>query len=141
MDDIPEKERLFITLYLLTANIFSSKVELEEEIPNIVSAIDSMLRQFEQSACIYFQDRNALIEKLLQHIKPAYYRIKYQLTDSILVQGILDEEYKEIKHLVKRSLYPLEQLIGSSIPNNEIEYITMLIGGWMSKQGESIDKK
>src|SRR5690606_31211882 len=79
--------------------------------------------------------------KLMQHLKPAYYRIKYQLTDTIVFQGSLSKEFKELHHLVKRSIGPLQKLVGSDIPDNEIAFITMLIGGWMNKHGESIDKK
>lgn len=141
MKDIPVSERLFITLHLLTTNVFSSEIITDETVPNLVPAIDNMLRHFEKSACIYFQDREHLLDKLLQHIKPAYYRIKYQLTDTFLFQGSLSKEFKELHHLVKRSIGPLKELIGTDIPENEIAFITMLIGGWMKRQGESIDKK
>jgi mannitol/fructose-specific phosphotransferase system IIA component (Ntr-type) len=77
----------------------------------------------------------------LQHIKPAYYRIKYQLTNTVVFQGSLSKEFKELHHLVKRSTGPLKELIGADIPENEIAFITMLIGGWMKRQGESIEKK
>src|SRR5699024_11197244 len=82
-----------------------------------------------------------LLDKLLQHLKPAYYRIKYQLSETISLQGSLSNEFKELHHLVKRSIAPLANLIGSSIPDSEVTYITMLIGGWMKRQGESIEKK
>ncbi|MBH8599634.1 BglG family transcription antiterminator [Thermoactinomyces sp. CICC 10523] len=139
--DIPVTERLFITLHLLTTNVFSSQIANDERIPNLVPAIDNMLRHFEKSACIHLQDRDQLLDKLLQHIKPAYYRIKYQLTNTVVFQGSLSKEFKELHHLVKRSIGPLEELIGTDIPENEIAFITMLIGGWMKRQGESIEKK
>ncbi|WP_047982684.1 BglG family transcription antiterminator [Ornithinibacillus contaminans] len=141
LEDIPVSERLFITLHLLTTNVFSSEISAEEVIPDLLPAIDNVLRHFEKSACIYLQDREQLLDKLMQHIKPAYYRIKYQLTDTILFQGSLSKEFKEIHHLVKRSIGPLRELVGKDIPDNEIAYITMLIGGWMNKHGESIEKK
>ncbi|SFB00114.1 transcriptional antiterminator, BglG family [Lentibacillus halodurans] len=139
---IPMEERLFITLHLLTTNVYSTEFQAEEDvIPNLMPAIDNMLRLFEKSACIYLQDRNQLLDKLLQHVKPAYYRIKYQLSDTISPQDLLSHEFKELHHLVKRSIKPLADLIGSRIPDNEITYITMLIGGWMKRHGESIEKK
>ena len=138
---IPETERLFITLHLLTTIVVSSDDMLEDRIPNLLPAIDRMLRKFEKRACIYFEDREQLLDKLLQHIKPAYYRIKYHLTDKIYMQGTLQDEMKEMHHLVKQSTKPLESLIGIEIPEHETIYITMLIGGWMKKQGESIERK
>ncbi|SEP78225.1 transcriptional antiterminator, BglG family [Virgibacillus subterraneus] len=141
-DKIPMEERLFITLHLLTTNVYRTDFPTDEDvIPNLVPVIDNMLRLFEKSACIYLQDRGLLLDKLLQHIKPAYYRIKYQLSETISLQGSLSKEFKELHHLVKRSTGPLADLVGSPIPDSEIAYITMLIGGWMKRQGESIEKK
>ncbi|ASK62539.1 transcription antiterminator BglG [Virgibacillus phasianinus] len=139
--DIPVSERLFITLHLLTTNVYSSNFLADEAIPNLIPAIDNMLRLFEKSACIYLQDREQLLDKLLQHIKPAYYRIKYQLTGTVDIQNSLSKEFSELHHLVKRSTGPLSELIGSEIPESETTFITMLIGGWMTRQGDSIDKK
>ncbi|MGP4106015.1 BglG family transcription antiterminator [Virgibacillus sp. L01] len=141
-DKIPMEERLFITLHLLTTNVYRTDFPTDEDvIPNLIPVIDNMLRLFEKSACIYLQDRDLLLDKLLQHIKPAYYRIKYQLSETISLQGTLSKEFKELHHLVKRSTGPLADLVGSFIPDSEVSYITMLIGGWMKRQGASIEKK
>ncbi len=138
--DIPVAERLFVTLHLLTTNVFST-IFTEETIPDLMPATNKMLRQFEKNACVYLENRDELLDKLLQHIKPAYYRIKYQLTDNIHFKGSLSKEFQELHHLVRRSTGPLKELIGSDIPENETAYIAMLIGGWMNRQGKSIDKK
>lgn len=111
-DKIPMEERLFITLHLLTTNVYRTDFPTDEDvIPNLVPVIDNMLRLFEKSACIYLQDRDLLLDKLLQHIKPAYYRIKYQLSETISLQGTLSKEFKELHHLVKRSTGPLADLV------------------------------
>ncbi|MFD2922255.1 BglG family transcription antiterminator [Halobacillus naozhouensis] len=139
---IPVVERLFITLHLLTTNVYWSEyLTNDDAIPELIPAIDDMLRLFEKSACIYLQDRQQLMNKLFQHIKPAYYRIKYQLTETMDVQDSLNKEFKELHHLVKRSTGPLQDLIGMAIPESETIYITMLIGGWMTRQGDSIEEK
>ena len=141
-EHIPMEERLFITLHLLTANVYSTSFPMEDDvIPNLGAATDDMLRQFEKSACVYLHERDQLLDKLLQHIKPAYYRIKYQLSETSSTQVPLSKEFKALHHLVKQSTAPLEKLIGSRIPDSESSFITMLIGGWMKRQGESIEKK
>ncbi|WP_173915499.1 BglG family transcription antiterminator [Halobacillus sp. Marseille-Q1614] len=140
--EIPEQERLFMTLHLLTANVYWSEyLENNDAVPNLLPAVDQMVRQFEKSACIYLQDREQLLSKLLQHLKPAYYRIKYQLTEVIGMQDSLSKKFKELHHLLKRSSGPLEELIGQKIPESELTFITFLIGGWMTRQGDSIDEK
>ncbi|WP_174614833.1 BglG family transcription antiterminator [Virgibacillus ihumii] len=139
--DIPEEERLFITLHLLTSNVHWSEFLTEESIPNLLHALENMLDLFEQMACVKLQDREQLLQKLLLHVKPAYYRIKYQLTEVNEVKAEVSREFKALHHIVKKSTGPLEKLIGSAIPESETTYLTMLIGGWLTRQGDSIQKK
>ncbi|PAV31268.1 transcription antiterminator BglG [Virgibacillus profundi] len=141
LKDIPMEERMFITLYLLTANVYWSESLTEEAIPNLKQAIDDMLRLFEKRAIIFIQDREQLLNKLLLHVKPAYYRIKYHLNDVNDIQLTVSKEFMELHHLVQKSTEPLEELIGEKIPESETTYLTMLIGGWLTKQGESIQEK
>ena len=139
--NITVSERLFITLHLLTADVVTADFSSEALTSEFLPAIDRMLRQFEKSACIYFEDREELIERLLQHLKPAYYRIRYHLTDTMNFQGKMSRQFQALHHLVKRSISPLKEFIGSEIPENEIIPITMHVGAWMSRQKESIEKK
>ncbi|WP_099159544.1 BglG family transcription antiterminator [Virgibacillus ndiopensis] len=139
--DIPMEERLFITLHLLTTNVYWSEYLTEEAIPNLVQALDDMLRLFEKRACIFLQDREQLLNKLLLHVKPAYYRIKYQLTEINHVQDSVSKEFLALHHLVQKSTKPLAELIGMKIPESETTYLTMLIGGWLTRQGDSLQEK
>ncbi|WP_340081941.1 BglG family transcription antiterminator [Terribacillus sp. FSL K6-0262] len=138
---LPEAEKLFITLHLLSANVITANLDAEDAIPNLYPAVDSMLSLFEKVSCIRVQERKQLLDKLMQHIKPAYYRIKYNLTDTTPVPGVLSGEFRSLHQLVKRSLDPLKSFIQAEIPENEQIYITLLIGGWIRQQGESIGEK
>ncbi|WP_199425892.1 BglG family transcription antiterminator [Thermaerobacillus caldiproteolyticus] len=139
--DVPEEERLFITLHLLTTNVHWSEGLTEETIPNLVQALDEMLVLFEKNTCIFLKDRDQLLHKLLLHMKPAYYRIKYHLTEANDMYEIVSQDFKELHHLVKKSIQPLIDLIGCDIPESEVVYLTMLIGGWLTRQGENISKR
>ncbi|GAB3804352.1 BglG family transcription antiterminator [Virgibacillus kimchii] len=141
MKEIPTGERLFITLHLLTMNVHSSAFLTDDATPDLKQAVDDMLRLFEKKAIIFFQDRAQLLNKLLLHIRPAYYRIKYELTELHDNHHLVSKEYMELHHLVQQSTQPLEDLIGKKIPENETVYLTMLIGGWLARQGDSIQEK
>lgn len=140
-ENIPMGERLFITLHLLTTNVYWSEHLTEEEIPDLIHALDEMLQLFEKTACVFLQDKEKLLNKLLLHVKPAYYRIKYHLTELNTHHGSTSKEFMALHHLVKKSTKPLENLIGMEIPESETAYLTMLIGGWLSRQGDSIQEK
>lgn len=142
LEDIQMQERLFITLQLLTTNVYWSKTLIEEAVPNLGQALEDMLRLFETSAAIYLQDKELLLHKLLLHMKPAYYRVKYELTEvNDVGYSLIKQEYKELHHLVSQSTKPLATLIGREIPESEIAYLTMLIGGWLRRQGENLQEK
>lgn len=62
-------------------------------------------------------------------MKPAYYRIKYNLTEANEISEMINRDLKELHYLVKKSIQPLIDLIGCDIPESEVAYLTMLIGG------------
>ncbi|MCG6794504.1 BglG family transcription antiterminator [Geobacillus sp. YHL] len=139
---IPENERVFITLNLLASNIFSIDDPNRHSIPHLREAVDRMLRNFEKQACIYLKDHDELVNILIQHIKPAYFRIKYALTSDIdLFQGEASKQFNELQHLVKHSVAPLEHLMGRKMPDHEVAYIAMIIGGWMLRKQQTLDHK
>src|SRR5699024_3303540 len=96
IEDIHVKERILISFNLLTTNVYWAGMLTEEEIPNLKQALDEMLRLFETSACVFLQDRQQLLDKLLLHVTPAYYRIKYHLTDVWESQHLISRDYKEL---------------------------------------------
>ncbi|SFQ32496.1 BglG family transcription antiterminator [Salibacterium halotolerans] len=139
--DVPVEERLFITLHLLTANVYWADDLTEDAIPDLLEALEEMVRLFETYSCIHLHHKEQLLHRLMLHAKPAYYRVKYKLTEINEWELGLSEEFQELHHLVKQSIGPLESLIGDPVPDSETTYITMLIGGWLTRQGESIHDK
>lgn len=139
--DIPRQEKLFITLQLLSTSVQWSEVSDVQHIPELKKALDEMIDQFEKITFITFTDRDALINQLMLHMEPAFYRIRYQLSDIDGLENSLKEDYKELFHLVKLSSKPLEKFFGQSLPENEIAYLTILIGGSLRRQDEEIEQK
>lgn len=133
----------FLTLQLLTANLtFSTEPNWSTDTV-MMKGLRQMIRNFEQISCTVFLDREELLKKLWLHLKPAYYRIKFGLTQNHQVDEkyfgeVFQDEYKELHHLVKKSIPSLEKVIGCSIPESESIYFTILIGGWMERQGDSL---
>ncbi|MGY4690721.1 BglG family transcription antiterminator [Salibacterium sp. K-3] len=139
--EVPVEERLFITLHLLTANVYWAEDLTEDAIPDLLEALEDMLQLFEKYSCIHLHHKEQLLHRLMLHVKPAYYRVKYKLTEINEWQYGISEEFQELHHLVKQSTGPLENLIGEKMPDSETTYLTMLIGGWLTKQGDSIHDK
>ena len=70
-----------------------------------------------------------LLKKLLNHFKPAYYRIKYDLSSENVLYDKIRSEYKVLHDFVRQSIGPLEEFFETEIADEEIAYITLFIGG------------
>lgn len=136
---LPKSEIVYLTLHLLSIDLAKSSSLLDESMPEISDAIDKIIELVEMNACISFNDRPSLKSMLMQHIKPAYYRMKYGLTLSatfsdVLKEEALTKEFKEISSMVKVSISPLEKIIGRNIPEDELSLITLIFAGWLKSQ-------
>lgn len=126
---LPRIERLYITLQVLSTNVFSGELLMEHEIPQLESALYKTLDKFETNAFINLDNKEDLVQKLILHFKPAYYRIKYDLNsyDKSIVK--LEDAFLGLDQIVKLSLKPLENFMKNRIPDHERHYLTIFIGG------------
>lgn len=139
--EIPMQEKLFITLQLLSTSVQWSELHDVQHLPELQYALEEMIEQFEKLTFITFKDKESLIHQLMHHMKPAFYRIRYQLSDVDSLTNSQKEDYKELFHLVKLSSKPLEKFLNQELPDKETVYLTMLIGGSLRRQDEDIDQK
>lgn len=141
IENFPKEERLFLTLQLLSSNISSYQFLSDKEIPQLRKALKDSLDLFEKKACVTLKNKESFLEKLFQHMKPAYYRIKYRLTTNYQMFEKASREFEAIDYIVKESIKPLEEYIKCKIPENELIFITILIGGHLMNSGETISIK
>ncbi|EIK3137624.1 BglG family transcription antiterminator [Listeria monocytogenes] len=139
--NMPEAERMYITLQLLTSNVLPKQYLKSEETHKLRLALEQVLSEFEKKACIQLVDKESLLEKLFAHIKPAYYRIKYHLTTDYSILDKIDQEFQAVHYIVKESLAPLERFIGSKVPENESIFITLFIGGHLIESTEKLQTR
>ncbi|SIR59044.1 transcriptional antiterminator, BglG family [Peribacillus simplex] len=138
---IPPKELLFLTLQLITINISSSQVLNDDKLPDLKDALFEMVKIIENISAFEIPHKQELIDKLFLHVKPAYYRIKYNLgfMTSTFIQ--FDEKLEDLHEIVKVSTSPIESLLGCSIPESENIFLTMIVGGWLTRHGVQLNNK
>lgn len=135
-DFISEDERLYLTLQLLTSNTVQKKHLKGEELPKLRLALRECLDDFERKAVIPIVDKESLLDKLFFHFKPAYYRIKYKLTTDYRPLEKISKEFEMLHYFVGESVEPLRKFLNSDIPENELMFITLFIGGHLIEQNE-----
>lgn len=128
-------DRLYmVSLFQVSSiNMISDlSIELEKD---LVSIVDQVLRNFENLVNYEFSDLSGLREVLLQHCKPAVYRMLYNYhIESNILEMILPQ-HAYLHEITRQSITPLEEYIGQEITDEELAYVTILFGGWMTKEG------
>ena len=77
--EISDSERLYLVIILLTTNLSRSDLLSYEKLYGLREALQEMLHNFEQISSIELTNKDKLLDDLVIHMKPAYYRIKYQM--------------------------------------------------------------
>ncbi|MDK6430191.1 PRD domain-containing protein, partial [Enterococcus faecalis] len=76
---------------------------------------------------LVLSDKKDLLIKLLNHFKPAYYRIKYDLSTGNVLYDKIRSEYNVLHNFVCQSISPLERFFQTEISDEEIAYITLFV--------------
>lgn len=144
--DFPQDEIFYITKHLLSSKVQSSQVSFQEkdtsETQMLTKVVSQMVTDFEKYACVFLKDRELLEKNLLVHVKPSYYRIKYELEVENQIAELMKEKYPDIFHLTKKVIHHLESAIGKKVNENEIALVAMYFGGWMKRTGVTLaDRK
>ncbi|MGT2950711.1 hypothetical protein BU202_05505 [Streptococcus cuniculi] len=133
---VTEEELVYISLQLLSSGTSIHAPLRSEDLLELSNSLSEFLTEFEQSALLVFRNRAQLLEKLLNHFKPAYYRIKYHLTfENVMYEQIISK-YRILHDFVRNAITPLERFFETSLSDKEIAYITLFIGGHLLAKGE-----
>ncbi|MGP4074785.1 BglG family transcription antiterminator [Halobacillus sp. K22] len=135
-------------VYFITMNLLGSKVQhddfsryTEQELAGLKEVVQQMIADFQLYSCVVFDDKEALEENMISHIKPTYYRLKYGVHIANDLAETIQENYPDIFHLTKRVMRHLEIYIGKPIPNEEVAYITLHFGGWLTKEKKQVETR
>ncbi|MBC1547877.1 BglG family transcription antiterminator [Listeria sp. FSL L7-1435] len=100
--------------------------------------VEKIIAEFERLACVNFEDHRNLKKDLLLHLQPAYYRLKFQIEWINPLRADIKQSYSDVYEITKKSLEPLEELLGETIPEDEIAYVTILFGGYLSRKNNML---
>lgn len=98
-------------------------------------AAQEVLHNFENLICIQFQDQKSLLDALIQHCRPALYRIRYHYHIESNILNMILPHHTYLFELTKHAMAPFENMLGKAFPDEELAYITILFGGWLTKEG------
>lgn len=128
-------EKMFISAQIQISNIHSLKSDEYKMEKKLMRAAAEMIHIFEEISCIQIRDHEPLLEALLQHCKPAFYRMKYNYHIETSVLDMVLPQHSYLHEIVRRSSQPFVKLLGHEIVDEELVYLTILFGAWLRKEG------
>lgn len=94
-------------------------------------AIKNFILCFEKLSAVELINKENLEKKLLIHLKPAYYRIKYGLNLSQMENLPREKKIEDIIVIVREAISYLEDFIGAAFPQQEIFLLSVFISGYL----------
>lgn len=134
---IPKTEIYFLTRYLLSAKVNYEVPSYDErnELNQLQEVVKSMIADFQLYAASEFTEKEKMIQNLIVHLKPAYYRLKYDINIDTKLHKSVKKNYPEVYHLTKMVIHHFEKFVQKSVEENEIAFIAMHFGGWLRREG------
>lgn len=139
VEDLSENERVYLTMLLLTTNLSRGDILSVKAINKMKEALKQVIANFERIAGVNLEDKEKLLDRLLVHMRPAYYRIKYHLNlQTRFYQENKDANLFSLFYLVKEAAGPLETYFEQSVPDAELFFISLFIGSHIVESSEII---
>jgi len=130
-----QTEKIFFAAQIQISNYHSFQSDNLRSEVEIMEAARQVIDNFEKIICVNIKEQDILLEALFQHVKPAFYRVKYHYHIEQSIVDMVFPRYSSLHAMVKRSMKPLEELAGSEFPDEELVYITALFGAWLQREG------
>lgn len=124
-------EICFLAKILLSANQIEASSKIESK---FIKCSQQVISDFERLACITFDQKEQLQNDLLLHLKPAYYRIKYQIEVINPSSPEVKTNYSDVFEITDKALQSFKELLNLQIPDREIAYIAILFGGYLTRK-------
>ncbi|CAI3470198.1 transcription antiterminator [Enterococcus cecorum] len=121
----------WMALAFLTSNIFEKKTTQEyDSDAELKGYIHEMVNSFEEQILIIVDDRKSFEQRLLNHLRPACFRIKYDLSlGTYSFENLVkDSNHGILVELMKDLIIPIEDWLGKAFPNDELDLLSYYFG-------------
>ncbi len=132
-------------LYYLTTILLSSKIngtaDKHAVETDVLVFTDNFLRNFEKLTFIHLDNRDELKEKLLLHIRPMYYRLKYGIRLHNVLSEDIKKDYALYFNLTKKAVRLSLNSQDPEIPEDELAYLCIYLAGWINQSVSQIEQE
>jgi len=119
----------WILLLFISANTVEGEIHYQNQ--DLLTVVHEMVTQFESLTYVDISDRSEFERRLVAHIQPMILRVRYGLH---LKESGIKQIVKNVKNhqmfvdTVRQIVQPLETVVGSHLPDDEIELLSFYFG-------------
>lgn len=135
-------DMIYISLQTLSSNISSGEFISDTITTKLRTVLQFCIDNLEIKIAIELKDKESLLNSLMYHLTPAYFRMKYLINEKndLYEAEFFDNviaQYDFLNSIVKECFKPLEEFLEVPLPEVEIMYISLIIGSKILPQGKS----
>lgn len=132
--ELNSNEKIYLTLHLLGSRLQSLPFDVMnmEEDQEPYELAKALVSEFSRIACVQFDNTAEIERSLFVHLKSSLYRYRYGIQ---LGNPLIDDikiQYPELFEITKKAVEYVTQQIGVPINDNEIAYLTLHFGAYIT---------
>lgn len=132
---INESELIFLTELFLGSHSYNFNSSFFDNWIELEVSVNAMIRELSRELEIDLTHDKILVDGLLNHLRPAYYRIRNEIVLENGIASEVEELYRDLYEKVDITCRKnLEEYIGKKIPKEEIAYITIHFKGAIDRK-------
>lgn len=125
---LPECEQLYLSVQLLGGRIRDIYAVPSGDLSVYRAHALELIRCFENLVNMEIENKDQLTYNLARHLSRAFYRYKYGLIDSCVLESEITTKSKELYELVRMAVQEFSRKIGYPINNSEVAFLTIHFG-------------
>lgn len=131
---ITQEEIPYFTAVLLGAKRYSYRDIAVQTAVNLHDYVNDLIDSFENIAFVKLEDRGTLVDQLLVHVRPMYYRLKYQISVSNRYSNNIKNEYPDIFRYTRQAAESIGHRYGFQVSDEELAYICIYFVSWLTRR-------
>ncbi len=138
--EIPEDEIAYITMHLVGSRV-QKDLNSQFESESVLEMVSFLVKNFEREYDIIFSDKKSLAKNLILHLRPAIYRLKFDIRIQNPLLNDIKTRFKRIYDVTENIIKAIEDKYDLQANEGEIAYIAMHFASALHKQRNTIVSK
>ena len=140
LENLDNVDLKWLVLEILASNVYDkTNLQYGSDEVKILHFIHQIVEGFKQKTLVQIDDQKQFEKRLMNHLRPACYRVKYELPNIEKLELNNSENHQILFQIIKNLIRPLEDWIGKTFPKGEVQLLTYYFGYLLASTPENRD--